>query len=350
MISNIPHEDRLIKNSSNPFSINKSYPIRETHKNIIYYPINDYIAWELDPDWGIYNLDGDLLDSAAYYRGPGKNLVGQQKKKEIDGFEYSNNFKYLYGGNIIPHYGHFIISTMSRFWPVINEDLSKYKILCHGAGVPKGWFSHPFIRDIFSLMGLNESNFIVFKRPTLINEILIPRASCEEHNFCYKLFGELGKYVGNSVISQHHCEENKKPVYLSKSRLSSGVQGIVNEVELESSLMEIGVEIVHPQELSFNDQILLFNQRKIIISPLSSAIHSSIFCVKKPKILAICQVNSINSNFLLIDAASGVNVDYLNFQDFFEIVENGKFDMNFKILDTKKMTEIINDIIIYYSK
>jgi hypothetical protein len=134
----------------------------------------------------LYDADCNLIDAATYYRGVGKNLVGQRRK--IDDMprdiEIAPPGRYLYGGNLIGHYGHFLISSLSRYWLGLFEDLSQFRIICHGAGTPSSWMSNAYMKEVFSSFGLTESNFVVFKRPTIVDEVLVPRLllvalSCE---------------------------------------------------------------------------------------------------------------------------------------------------------------------------
>ncbi|OYV52945.1 MAG: hypothetical protein B7Z78_04500 [Rhodospirillales bacterium 20-60-12] len=115
-------------------------------------------------------------------------------------FETAPPGDYIYGGNLISHFGHFLLGFLSRFWIGQHLDLSKHKIICHGAGTPEGWLSHKFVRDILSSIGIDQHNLMVFKRPTIIENLLVPWPSCEEHNYVHTNYASWGNMVGQSLL------------------------------------------------------------------------------------------------------------------------------------------------------
>lgn len=48
----------------------------EVHEDVLYGPVAGH-GWHEQPHWGVYGRGGGLVDAAAYYRGPGKAMVGQ---------------------------------------------------------------------------------------------------------------------------------------------------------------------------------------------------------------------------------------------------------------------------------
>jgi hypothetical protein len=161
--------------------------------------------------------------------------------------------------------------------------------------------SHHYIRDIFNSIGLTADNFVVFKRPTIIPEILIPRPAAEEHNFSHKAFGDWGAAVGRAITRNFDLERNDRPAWLSKTRIHAGVQGLNNEAELVEILEQNGVDIIHPQELTLFEQVRIFKTRTLVMGASSSAFHTKL----------LGSTAKINSNYSLIDLASKDNITFL---------------------------------------
>lgn len=337
---------RRIDTYGNTFQLNNGFPICEIHRNAIYLPMADGVPWEGNPNWGMYDVDGRLIEAAAYYRGVGKNLIGQAENHSLDGIplEYLPYGRYLYGGNLITHYGHFLLSTLSRYWMGLDSDLSSYKIVCHGQGTVDTWWSHRYVRDIFAAIGLAKENFIVLKRPAKFREITIPRPACEEHNFVHKCFSSWGNAVGNALIRDANIYEETRPVWLAKTKIKQGVQGIVNEIDLVSELERRGVEIVHPQELSLTEQVILFATRPCIMGSSSSAFHTSILSRPHSKLVCLSLQPQINSNFGLIDAANNNNVKYFHpdvEKANLEGEGGNRFNAGYYLLDPKKVSDVL---------
>lgn len=96
----------------------------EVHEDVLYGPVASH-AWHDEPHWGIYDRAGHLVDAAAYHRGPGKTLVGQSRWLDRAASRAGDapDETYIYGGILIEHFGHFLLSSVSRFWPFAEEAL-----------------------------------------------------------------------------------------------------------------------------------------------------------------------------------------------------------------------------------
>jgi hypothetical protein len=81
-------------------------------------------------------------------------------------------------------------------------------------------------------------------------------------------------------------------IHLSRRRLAGPVwHKLENESEIEDGLRSLGFRIVHPQELSFVEQIRLFEHADCIVSEYSSALHNSLFARRKIKVVAFNRIN-----------------------------------------------------------
>jgi capsular polysaccharide biosynthesis protein len=296
---------------SNKVDARLSDPSVEIWRRAYYVPINDRVAWEHGGGWGLFDADGATIEASNYYRGPGKNVVGQGLSTDLplSSIDVAPPGKYLYGGNLINHYGHFLLSTLSRFWLAHIEDISHYRIVCHAAGTPSSWFSNRFVRDIFGSLGLTEKNFVVFKRPTLLPEVMVPRPSAEEHNFTHQIYNNLGRTIGQNFLRDFELEINDRPIWLSKTKLGSGVQGIANEDRIVELMEAEGVEIIHPQELFPLAQVMMFNTRSKIMSAAGSALHTKLFGAAG-RVICLINHETINSNYALTETFSPNPIEF----------------------------------------
>ena len=328
---------------SNEIEVRESIPSCEIWRRAVYVPIEDLKPWELDKNWGLYQADGELIDAAAYRRGPGRNLVGQQTKASnlnTSDFEHAPPGKYLYGGNLIGHYGHFLLSSLSRYWLMLFRDLRDFQIVCHGAGTPTSWWSNIFMREIFKALGLTVDNFVVFKRPTIVPEIMVPRPAAEEHNFTHRIFGQLGSTVGQALLRERNLRLNDRPVWLSKLRLGHGVQGIENEEEIITYLVEENVEIIHPQELSLLDQVALFHTRPVIMGSVGSGFHTKLLGGDAAKIICVNPHRTINSNYALIDEVSDNKILFLR-PEAESVSGSARYSMSHRISSPREVAECL---------
>jgi len=289
----------------------ESDPGDETCLSAIYVPVSELTFFDADPQWGVYHRDGRLVEAAAYYRGPHKTLVGQSPITSLRGAKMDFiDEDMVYGGPVITHYGHFLTACLPRLWHISTTGGSRRRILCHGHEDPAGWFAHDFIRAILTALGLSAENFVRLASPSVIRRLWVPRPAMEEQNFVHRAFDDLGVTIGH-FYGSHREPQSGAPIYLSKTRLATGISRFEQEQVLEDCFAARGFEIVHPQELSFSEQISAFARARFITGTAGSALHTSLFLDRPSRILALTVADVINSNFCLIDRLKGSEVRYL---------------------------------------
>ena len=266
-----------------------------------------YVPYTHGGAWGLFDSDGTAVSAAIDYREgihppPDQGLETGRRVGEIKA--YASNDAYIYGGRINPHFGHFIINTLPRFWNISRIRSPRTPILCHGAGRPADWFAVPFISAAFGLLGLREVDFVSFDEPTRCKLVTVPGTSLEEQRAGYMPYRRLCLAMGDRVRRTSPADHSKQLVYFSKTKMTSAVGTIVNELEVETVLRTAGVRIIFPERLSFEDQIALMSNHDKIIGTSGSFLHTSIFC--PPRDITCLNVTSqINTNYSIIDALTG---------------------------------------------
>jgi capsular polysaccharide biosynthesis protein len=207
---------------------------------------------------------------------------------------------YFYGGKIHPHYGHFILSTLSRFWPYAYKNPPRIKILMHEETSVDQWFTLPHLAQSFTALGIEKTDFVNINQVTKVKQLLVADPAFIEEFEVYKAFADLGHYIGDCITGSPP-ERNKRPIYLTKSSVSSGVWHFVNENELAKALESHGFDIVCPETLSFAEQIKLFRTRLMIVGTMSSHLHTSIFSATQPTIIGLNFNESARTNYTLIN-------------------------------------------------
>jgi len=200
------------------------------------------------------------------------------------------------------------------------------------------WFDRDFAREIFGALQIEPRDLVVFNKPTLLRRLRVPRPAVEEQSFVHRIFGEIGSQIGQAL---RICGGAKRDqiFYLSKSRLDGGITKIVGESVIDECMAEMGVLVVHPQELPFVDQIRLFASARAIIGSVGSALHTSLFVETPPRIVAFTAMNSINANYALIDKVKGVDATYLYVSGPIQQTTDPRFQCAWDIGDTKVLAK-----------
>jgi hypothetical protein len=273
-------------------------PGYEVHQHVSYVPIGCS-----DP-WGIYDHGGRIVHAATDYRENTFSSHGQSLEHVLSpSFHDRARGTFIYGGKISNHYGHFLVNTLPRLWNIGKIRTPNTPILCHGEGGPADWFNIPFLAQAFSTLGLSPGDFVAFDAPTIVETLVVPRTSFQEQYAGHVVYGQLCREISERLCPSASLTSDDRPIYYSKSQLTSAVGVIVNESEIDDVMRSEGVEVVYPERLSFLEQIKLMASRKNIMGSAGSFLHTSLFCPGR-SITCLNVSLQINSNFLIIDQLS----------------------------------------------
>jgi len=97
-----------------------------------------------------------------------------------------------------------------------------------------------------------------------------------------------------------------KRVYLSRSQVS--YRQVINEQEIRDFLESLGFVTIIPESLSMAEQVDLFSQVEIIVSPHGAGLTNAMFCAKGTKVIELFTPDYVYGCFWAI--ASQVGLDY----------------------------------------
>lgn len=279
----------------------------------VYLPFSPVTFFDRDPSWGLHHLNGEIVEPAAYRRGENLRLVGQSQKSEFDPASMPvNDEPHIYLGQIIPHYGHFLITSLARAWFAVQHPETKF--LCHSSHLAHEQFAGlPYVGKIAAALGISADRITVAFEPTVFSSMTVPGPAFIEEKLAYQAFLPPMHRLGESLLSGHRPLKNERPVYLSKSRLPQGsVAKIVNEDQIDSLMLDSKVDVVHPETLSLEQQVLLFSERTNVLGFIGSAFHTHIMSREPPRMTCVTLDGYFNSNLAMLDMLNGAEAAYLH--------------------------------------
>lgn len=229
-----------------------------------------------------YRFAGGVTDEKFNFKG------GLFRKREK--FNYSCNEGYeveekdviykdedvIFGGVIIPMFGHFFLESLSRLWWVIENTDNKDKIafiIYHNKQAS-------YYMQFFKLLGIDESRIIFIDKPTKFRQIIVPEQTFRIHlNYNEKFTSIYDKMCSNVKPSKY------KKIYLTRTKLP--YSDCLNEEFFEKFYEKRGFKIVSPEQLSVEDQISIINGAEEIVSTIGTLTHLAVFCKPKTKILML---------------------------------------------------------------
>lgn len=216
----------------------------------------------------------------------------------------------LFVGSIWPHYGHYIIDGMSRFWAL--DVAPNLPLLLQNRPLVRD-HGHSYISEIHARLELGARGVISPTRPTLFKVVHMVRPSFLHTFRAYECHQNPHLKVAASIMEKGAGLGQPEKVYLTRSQLKPHERGTPQEVEIEDRLRREGFAIVAPERVAFADQVRLFNSANWIVGTIGSAFHTSLFSRSDPDrtLFTLCW-EKINPRYLMIDEIKRQKSIYLN--------------------------------------
>ncbi|MCJ9428950.1 glycosyltransferase family 61 protein [Kordiimonas marina] len=171
--------------------------------------------------------------------------------------------RHIFAGYLFPHYGHFLLESLSRLWVIRqNPDIPLVWLGVHN--------QHDFIQmqqEIFELFGLRNPMHLITEQ-TEVEELVVPEAGYIINSKFTDAQAEALRLVGPTELTPG------KKVWLSRSKLKSAI--IHNEPALEDILAANGWILYHPEEHSIAEQLAMLADAELIAGVEGSAFHTLI--------------------------------------------------------------------------
>ena len=320
-------------------------PVVARDADCLYRPFSTELFFDRDPSWGIYGYDGRLAALAAYTRGTNGALVGQSSQVAMDLIDVECETEpHVYFGPLIPHYGHFLVSSLARAWFACRPEAEGARLLCHSDQPVAAHFEGSYMGALTSALGLDVGRFTRPTTPTRFTRLTIPGPAFLEQQKAHEAFLPPMHRIGDALLGGRTVERTARPIYLSKSRMRAGsVANIANEAAIEDALRDRGVDIVHPETLTLGEQLHRLAACSHVLGFAGSAFHTHVFLRKPPAITAVTLDPLINANFLLLDRLNRTSSRYLYPDDNIESVEASGFGVCRRIKDVRSFVRAVLD-------
>lgn len=308
----------------------------KTYEDAIYLPFTAGKFLDHNPHWGLYSSDGHLIPEAAYRRGSDLALVGQSERIDIepDVIDTAPFDTMVYGGPLLAHYGHFLLTTLARCWALDGS----HPVLFHSSP-PVQDHEAGFILELLRCAGLERRSFS-FERPTRLRRVIVPEPALYEQHSIGTHYATAMAAIGRNI--PFLPSPAPKKVYLSKSRLNSGVNGLDGEYFIDLKMRQAGFDIVHPESLGLAEQVNIFRRAELIVGTAGSAFHTlALTPHTQARRIVLTLEHFLNTNFLLIDRACGGTSDYFTIKDALSSSESERFAVNHVIKNANHLADRI---------
>jgi capsular polysaccharide biosynthesis protein len=287
---------REIQERAATLDVRLGAPPLEVFENLVYDPSHSCL----------YDRPGNRVPATAFRVGPEKFLHDDpesirvpRRLQELDG-------PVVFVGNFIGHWGKFLIRCISRLWALDDEDSPLLGAKWQSADGSFERFLHH--------AQIDRERFLTPKQPTLLRNVIVPQPTfIPKAGHAYSAHFALPERIAERICGSTRTTD--QPVYLSRSRLAAKQQWVSGEEVLEEMLRAEGVRIVHPEAMSFDEQVQMINEHETFIGCIGSAFHTLMFALpgRRPRTVVFeirHESNAVN-NFFTVDLLKGIRSSYV---------------------------------------
>lgn len=236
---------------------------------------------------GIFDAAGNYLTSAECLRTEADPIT-IRPEFDADARVQDLNGRYLFGGLLYGHFGHFLCESTGRLW-ALDAIEGEIDGIVWFPKLPMGHaakLTRPY-KPFFNALGHPELELVAPQVVTRIRELIIPaqgfgigELSAGSPEFRQFMRRNLGGAVG---------PDGADKLYVSRSGLPVKRGSLLMEQRIEELLRLNGFEIFHPQDHPIEVQIARYKAAHLLVGLDGSALHLAAMAVP-----AECRVAIIN--------------------------------------------------------
>lgn len=191
------------------------------------------------------------------------------------GVEYTG-MTVLYGGYLDPHWGHFLMESLSRLWPVFLSNIKVDKIVFASHLNSLDAYA-PNIREALRLAGVIDKVELVTK-PRRFARIVVPQRAISPRHFACREANAVYDAVARQAIAEKGVAKTpSRRIYLSRTRLPKARANEPGIEWLDRYFAENGFEVIFPESLSLVDMIIKIQESDIVAAMSGTLPHNLVF-------------------------------------------------------------------------
>ena len=230
---------------------------------------------------GLLDSDGTYCPHGALWR---KFRPITTEPKPPEGPVKQQTGRWLWGGILWTHFGHFLAESTSRLWALDYLDQPVDGILFMPKRPRNQDNLKAFHQPFFDAMGM-DLPFTVATEPLSVEQLVVPgqgfglgEISAGTERFRNSALGHLGEHI---------AADGPEKLYISRSELGFTRGSILGEQYLEDRLADEGYTIFHPQQHPIDVQVAHYKAARRIVATDGSALHLLAMVGRKDQDIAV---------------------------------------------------------------
>lgn len=247
---------------------------------------------------GVVDASGEYVASSAIER-------RVQYAYSVSDSEFRDE-RVIYCGYLIKHWGHFLVEAVARLWYALES--TEKLIFVTDVGKDTGISGN--YKEFFELLGVYDRVEIINK-PICFREVVVPQLGYKTNVYYSDEYRAIFARIADNVVAPDGWKGPDK-IYLSRSRLKGISQKEMGHGMLDNFFAKNGYQVIHPQELSLSDLILLLKNCSECAAFSGTLPHNMLFAPDGSK-LTIVERYALNNEIQLdVNRIKYLNVTYID--------------------------------------
>ncbi len=222
----------------------------------------------------------------------------------FDKFNLKQNTKdktIIFLGAFHPHFAHFILESMSRFWIFLNDEyLNAECVYISENEINRDYF------DWIKLFGVNPSRISRLTEKTTYSKVIVPEMSLRLHDYYHPRF----KSIIDKIILKVPFKPNNKVYYISRKNI--GNKRIFGEKSLEYFFKILNIEYLYPETLSAEELIFKLKSCKKVVAISGTSSHNSLFMSDNSILVCLNRSPHLHPPQSMIDHMKNLKTTYVD--------------------------------------
>jgi capsular polysaccharide biosynthesis protein len=228
---------------------------------------------------------------------------------------------WLYAGNWMNQFGHFITETLTTLWP---DDLEVAGIVAHPfifGGPESDWQL-----ELLELGGYGSLPRVLAREGLRVDRLLMPTRAFVPNGYATSMAARVWNRVAAAATPEEPRPTATSALFISRTRWHRRLRELgrptpreLPDEELLDRRMEArGCSVIFPEEMSVREQISAVRSKGILIGVSGSALHLSAFARPGTRLIEISDARSgvlRHPNQRVIDTACGHQKAILPFRE-----------------------------------
>lgn len=223
----------------------------------------------------------------------------------------------LYGGYMRSGWGHFLMGTLGRLWPLGSElsDTREFETILFFVENEKDTDPQGNYLEIFRLLGVEKKVKIVYETPVCVDRLLVAEIGFEHDCFYSEEMRRLFQLISTKALSSTTREKtDAKSVYLTRSALPDARKNEIGIDRIDKLFEANGFAVVSPEKTDLIEFIGMINGADRIATLSGSLAHNLVFLLPdRQRQIFIIERHGMNNTFQaninLLGRINAVHVD-----------------------------------------